>query len=194
VCNTHHPKLLAPFAKWKNKFTWGKTRGVLMYCISSASERKHEIACTSWSSCLWKLCELVSKCWRTALHRFYIYRNTYFISRDSKMCTFEVLLFCVWCLDNLSQILSGKPFNTISMARLKTLQFHLILTPLFTATHTLFVLSSTIFFHDMCLGYLVYSRVTLDLWLILIHRDLWNYQKCLILIYVNRDLDFVLLT
>ena len=31
-----------------------------MYCISSASEKKHEIARTSWSSCLWKLCELVS--------------------------------------------------------------------------------------------------------------------------------------
>jgi hypothetical protein len=31
--------------------------------------------------------------WRTALHRFYVYRYTYFISRDSKMCTFEVLFF-----------------------------------------------------------------------------------------------------
>jgi L-lactate permease len=37
---------------------------------------------------------------------------------------FEVLLFCVWCLDNWSQILSGKPFNTISMARVKTLQYY----------------------------------------------------------------------
>jgi hypothetical protein len=37
-----------------------KKQVVPMYCISSASERKHEIACTSWSSCLWKLCELVS--------------------------------------------------------------------------------------------------------------------------------------
>jgi hypothetical protein len=51
----------------------------------------------------------------------------FIISRDSKMCTFEVLLFCVWCLDNWSRILSGKPFNTFSMARLKTLQFHLTL-------------------------------------------------------------------
>jgi hypothetical protein len=41
-------------------YAWGKTRGVPIYCISSASERKHEIACTSWSSCLWKLRELVS--------------------------------------------------------------------------------------------------------------------------------------
>ena len=37
-----------------------------------------------------------------------------------------------------SRILSGKPFNTFSMARLKTLQFHLTLSPLFTAMHTLF--------------------------------------------------------
>ena len=80
------------------------------------------------------------KHWRTALHRFYVYRNTYFISRDSKMCTFEELLFCVWCLDNWSRILSGKPFNTFSMARLKTLQFHLTVTSLFTATHTFFFL------------------------------------------------------
>ena len=123
MCNTHHPELLAPFPKWKSKFTWGKTPRVPMYCISSASERKHEIACTSWSSCLWKLCELVSKCWRTALHRFYVYRNTYFISRDSKMCTLEVLLFCVWCLDNWSRILSGKPLNTFSMTRLKHCNF-----------------------------------------------------------------------
>jgi hypothetical protein len=92
------------------------------------------------------------KRWRTALHCFYVYRNTYFISRDSKMCTFEVLLFCVWCLDNWSwsRILSGKPFNTFSMARLKILQFHLILTPLFTATHTLFFLSP--FFSGSVIG------------------------------------------
>ena len=120
------------------------------------------------------------KRWRTALHRFYIYRNTYFISRDSKMCTFEVLLFCVWCLVN---------WSGFSMARLKTLQFHLTLTPLFTATHTLFFLSFTIFVHVLWLWYLVYSRVTLHLWLVLIHRDLWNSQKWQILISVNLDLD-----
>jgi hypothetical protein len=62
----------------------------------------------------------------------YVYRNTYVISRDSKMCTFEVLLFCqfvydVWTTD--LGILSGKPYNTVSMARLKTLHFHLTLTP-----------------------------------------------------------------
>jgi hypothetical protein len=70
MCNTHHPELLAPFPKWKNKLTWGKTRGVPMYCISSASERKHEIACTSWSSCLKTLWAGV-KHWRTALHNFF---------------------------------------------------------------------------------------------------------------------------
>jgi hypothetical protein len=34
--------------------------------------------------------------------------------------------------------------------------------------------------------------VTLDLCLLLIHRDLWNSQKWQILISVNRDLDFFL--
>ena len=90
------------------------------------------------------------KRWRTALHRFYVYRNTYFISRDSKMCTFEVHLFCIWCLNNWSRILSGKPFNTFSMARLKTLQFHLTLSPLFTAMHTLFFFSLSPFCFMIC--------------------------------------------
>ena len=35
--------------------------------------------------------------------------------------------------------------------------------------------------------------VTLDLCLLLIHRDLWNSQKCQILISVNRDLDLFLI-
>ena len=34
--------------------------------------------------------------------------------------------------------------------------------------------------------------VTLDLCLLLIHRDLWNSQKCQILFSVNRDLDVFL--
>ena len=50
----------------------------------------------------------------------------------------------VWCLDNWSRILSGKPFNAFSMTRLKTLQFRLTLTPLFTATHAFSFLSFTI--------------------------------------------------
>ena len=130
------------------------------------------------------------KRWRTALYHFYVCRNTYFISRISKMCTFEVLLFCVWCLDNWSRILLGKPFNTFSMARLKHCNF-LWPSLLFSLPRIhYFFLSFTICFHDLWLGYLVYSRVTLDLWLILIHRDLWNSQKWQILISVNRDLDF----
>ena len=52
----------------------------------------------------------------------------------------------------ISRILSGKPFNTFSMARLKTLQFHLTITPLFTATHTLFFLSFIIFFPWSVIG------------------------------------------
>jgi hypothetical protein len=48
-----------------------------------------------------------------------------------KMCTFEVHL----CMMFGQLILSGKPFNTFSMTKLKTLQFRLTLAPLFTATH-----------------------------------------------------------
>jgi hypothetical protein len=66
--------------------------------------------------------------------------------------SFDLKCICVWCLDNWSRILSGKPFNTFSRARLKTLQFRLTLTPLFTATHAFFFLSFTIFFHDLWLG------------------------------------------
>ena len=116
------------------------------------------------------------KHWRTALHRFYVYRKpiSYPRSRNLKVikkCVPLQKCICVRFLDNWSRILSGKPFNTFSMARLKTLQF---------------------FFQDLWLWYLVYSRVTLDLWLIiiLIHRDLWNSQKWQILIPVNHVLDF----
>jgi hypothetical protein len=176
VCNTHHPELLASFPKWKKQVHLGKdarSSDVLHFvCFGEEIWHCMHVLVILSLKTLWA----GVKHWRTALHRFYVYRNTYFISRDSKMCTFEELLFCVWCLDNWSRILSGKPFNTFSMARLKTLQFHLTVTPLFTAAHTLFFLSFTIYFHNMWLGYLVYSRVILDLWLILIHRDLWNSQ------------------
>ena len=138
MCITHHPELLAPFPKWKKQVHLGKdarSSDVLHFvCFGEETWNcMHFLVILSLKT-LWA----GVKRWRTDLHRFYVYRNTYFISRDSKMCTFEVLLFCVWCLDNWSRILSGKPFNTFSMARLKTLQFHLTLTPLFTATHTLF--------------------------------------------------------
>jgi hypothetical protein len=58
-----------------------------------------------------------------------------------KMCTFEVHL----CMMSGQLILSGKPFNTFSMARLKILQLRLTPTPPFTATHAFFF-SLTIFF------------------------------------------------
>ena len=116
------------------------------YCISSASERKHEIACTSWSSCLKTLWAGV-KHWRTALHRFYVYRTPIDHLHDLAIwkwfknvyISFDLKCICIWCLDNWSRILSDKPFNTFSMARLKTMQFRLTLTPLFTATHGFFV-------------------------------------------------------
>jgi hypothetical protein len=132
-----------------------------MYCISSASERKHEIACTSWSSCLWKLCELVSNIEEQLCIVFmYTLQETYRSSPRSRnlnviqnvYISFYLKCICVWCLDNWSRILSGKPFKTFSMARLKALQFRLTLTPLFTATHAFFLLSFTIFFHDLWLG------------------------------------------
>ena len=60
------------------------------------------------------------KHWRTAPHRFYVYRKPISSPRSrnlkviNKMCTFEVHL----CMMYGQLILSGKPFNTFSMARL----------------------------------------------------------------------------
>jgi hypothetical protein len=85
-----------------------------------------------------------------------------------KMCTFEVHL----CMMSGQLILSGKPFSTFSMARLKILQLHLTLTPLFTATHA-FVFLSHHFFPMICdWGIYFFILETLDLCLLLIHRDL----------------------
>jgi hypothetical protein len=90
------------------------------------------------------------KHWRTALHRFYVYRKPISSpqSRDLKVIKKCVHLkcICVWCLDNWSRIFSGKPFNTFSMARLKTLQFRLTLTPLLNATHAFLISLSPFFF------------------------------------------------
>jgi hypothetical protein len=68
-----------------------------MYCISSASERKHEIACTSWSSCRWKLCELVSNI-EEQLSIVFMYTGDLSIfstisqfESDLKMCTFHLM-------------------------------------------------------------------------------------------------------
>ena len=138
--------------------------------------KNHEIACTSWSSCLWKFCELVSNIEEQLCIVFMYTGNLYHlhdlatqalvsfknpplqVSRNlkviKKMCTFEVHL----CMVSGQLILSGKPFNTFSMARLTILQLRLTLTPLFTATHTFIFLSYHFFPHDLWLGYFFYSR------------------------------------
>ena len=137
------------------------------------------------------------KHWRTALHRFYVYRKPIDHLHDLAIwkwfknvyISFDLKCICVWCLDNWSWILSGKPFSTFSMAKLQTLQFRLTLTPLFTATHAfIFSLSPFIFMiYDwgspsfLC-PRIVFILVTLDLCLLLIHRDLCNSHKCQILI------------
>jgi hypothetical protein len=117
-------------------------------------------------------------------------RNLKVIQKCVQNILFDLKCICVWCLDNWSRILSGKPFNTFSMARLKTLQFRLTLALLFTPTHAFFFLSFTIFFSWSVIEVVWVSSavvfffilVTLDLCFLLIHRDLWNSQKWQILI------------
>ena len=93
------------------------------------------------------------KHWRTALHRFYVYRKPISSPRSRNLKVIQKCVhlkcICVWCLDNWSRILSGKPFNTFFMARLKTLQFRLTLTLLFTATYA-FLISLSPFFFMIC--------------------------------------------
>jgi hypothetical protein len=126
---------------------------IYVYCISSASERNcmHFLVILSRKT-LWA----GVKHWRTALHRFYVYRKPISSpwSRNLKVIQKCVHLkcICVWCLDNWSRIFSGKPFNTFSMARLKTLQLRLTVTPLSTATHAFLISLSPFFFHDLWLG------------------------------------------
>jgi hypothetical protein len=132
------------------------------------------------------------KHWSTALHRLYVYRKPIDHLHDLAIwkwfknvyISFDLKSICVWCLDNWSRILSGKPFNTFSMAKLKTLQFRLTLTPLFTATHAFFSSLSPFFFMICDWGSpsflcrrIFFILVTLDLCLLLIHRDMWNSQK-----------------
>jgi hypothetical protein len=97
------------------------------------------------------------KHWRTALHRFYLYRKPISYPRSPNLkviqkCVLLQKCICLWFLDNWSRILSGKPFNTFSMARLKTLQFRLTLTPLFTATHAFLISLSSFFFSWSVIG------------------------------------------
>jgi hypothetical protein len=133
------------------------------------------------------------KHWRTASHRFYVYRKPIDHLHNLAIwkwlknvyISFHLKCICVWCLDNWSRILSDKPFNTFSMARLKTLQFRLTLTPLFTAMHAFFSLSFMICdwgSPSFLCRRIFFILVTLDLCLLLIHRDLWNSQKWQILI------------
>ena len=98
----------------------------------------------------------------------------------------------VWCLDNWSRILSGKPFNTFSMARLKTLQFRLTLSPFLSFhCHACIFFSLSQFFFMICdwgnLSFLCrrlffYSRDPRFMSLIDSPCNLWNSQKWQILI------------
>ena len=93
------------------------------------------------------------KHWRTALHRFYVYRKPISSPRAGNLKVIQKCLHlkCIYvrCLDNWSRILSGKPFNTFSMARLRTLQFRLTL---FTATHAFLISLSPFFFSWAVIG------------------------------------------
>jgi hypothetical protein len=113
-----------------------------LVCISFASERKetwinvHPLLGHPVSENFVSWWQAGVKHWRTALHRFYVYRKPIASPRScnlkviKKMCTFEVHL----CMMSGQLILSGKPFNTFSMARLKILQLRLTLTPLSNTT------------------------------------------------------------
>ena len=95
-----------------------------------------------------------------------------------KMCTFEVHL----CMMSGQLILSGKPFNTFSMARLNILQLRLTLTLLFTTTKdpttvykSLLPCMACIFFlshYISVIGVFFFILVTLHLCLLLIYRYL----------------------
>ena len=98
--------------------------------------KKHEIACTSWSSCLWKLYELVSNIEEQFCIVFMYTGNLYHLH---DLATQALVSFKKYM-----------PFNTFSMAILKILQLRLTLTPFFTATHAFFS-------HDLWLGYFFYS-------------------------------------
>jgi hypothetical protein len=155
-----------------------------MYCISSASERKHEIACTSWLSCLWKLCELVSNIEEQLCIVFMYTGNPYHLHDLAIWKWFKnvyiwtvkcICMSFVWTTDlGFCQV---SLLNTFSMARLKTLQFRLTLTSPFHCHASISYLSFTIFFSwsvigvvrvssavrrqrnfELWLGYFFYSR------------------------------------
>ena len=85
-------------------------------------------------------------------------------------------------------ILSGKPFNTFSMARLKYCNCPFPIPPRILLYKSLLPRMACIFFLSESLtifppwsvigmGYLFFILVTLHLCLLLIHRYLWNSQK-----------------
>ena len=109
-----------------------------LVCISSASERKetwinvHPLLGHPVSENFVSWCQTL----KNSSASFLCIQETYFISTisqfesDSIICTFEVHV----CMMYGQLILSGKPFNTFSMARLKILQLRLTLTPLSNTT------------------------------------------------------------
>jgi hypothetical protein len=183
---------------------------IYTYWISSASKRKHEIACTSWSSCLWKLCELVLNIEEQLCIVFmYMYTgNLYHLHdlaiwkwfKNVKAYIWNAFAYDVWTTD-LGFCQVSKPFNTFSMAKCKVKNIAISSDPHspFHCHACISYLSFTIFFSRICdwgnlgLTYdwgIFFILVTLDLFLVLIHRDLWNSQKWQILISLNRNLDF----
>ena len=88
-----------------------------MYCISSASEKKHEIACTSWLSHLWKLCELVLNIAEQLCIIFMYTGNLYHLHDLAiwKSKWFKNVYIWIRCLDDWSLILSGKPQGLVTI-------------------------------------------------------------------------------
>ena len=131
------------------------------------------------------------KHWRTAPHRFYVYRKPISSPRSrnlkviKKMCTFEVHL----CMMSGQLILSCKPFNTFSMAWLKILQLRIFpyspfqyhqgsyyINPCYHAWHAFFFLSSLSPFFPMAMicdwnGVFFFILMTLHLCLLLILKN-----------------------
>ena len=106
--------------------------------------KKHEIASTSWSSCLWKLCELVLNI-EEQLRTVFMYTGNLYHLHDLAIWKWHAFVF---------------------------LSHHFF--PMIYDWNRVFF----------------FILVTLHLCLLLIHRYLWNSQKCQILISVNRDFDF----
>jgi hypothetical protein len=129
------------------------------------------------------------RCRRNAIHMCTL--ENYVIHVHCKRSFLVGMVYFNWyrsnflLMDNWSRILSGKPFNTFSMARLKTLQHRLTLTPLFTCHACIFFSIFHHFFSWSVIGVVRVSSAVVFLlfsWpsiyvVILIHRDLWNFQK-----------------